>query len=129
MPRKEKTTYVLCVRDQREYELLRREAIKKYGEDAIVAQAIEVGRLVDDVELVCGFFVGNGNVKDAHGKQIEREFVLTEPVAVSNHWTSGSKGRLGKLRLADFLTEANAQTASRNANIRHYNDELTIGYG
>ena len=143
---REKTIYVLCTGDDREYEQIRARVGKEMpGAECI--QAIPVGYLTQPTELACAFFVGNGNIRDDHKRQTERQMVITEAIKASNHWTPGSKGRFGSLRLVEFLgacAQAIRDTTSRtdkdgnhvegtgipaNTTIRHYNDELTLQYG
>lgn len=136
MPKKDATRYVLCISDQREYEQLRA-IVGKESPDAECIQSIPTGYLTADAELVCGYFVGNGNIRDQHGKQTERHPVLTEPVKASDHWTPGTKGRFGTLRLPEFLgavAQSIRDTTDKtgipaNANVRHYDGELSLGYG
>jgi len=130
------TRYVLCVADDREYNQLRKLAREQHPHAECI-QAIPTGYLTRDAELVYGFVVGDGNIRDEHKRQIERQPLLTPPVKAADHWTPGGKGRFGAIRLADFLQAsaaviqetANAEGHPANTNIRHYNDELTLTYG
>lgn len=129
-------TYVLCVDEPREFEKLRAVASSKF-EGAECVTAIPVRYLTEHTALVLAFFVGNGNIKNERGEQVERKPIFSGPIMSAKHWLPGDRGRFGALRIADFLTQcaksnkeaANKEGHASNVSVRHYNDELALVYG
>lgn len=140
MPPKDLQTYVLVISDDREFQDLMPQIMEKYPE-AEAVQALTTGYLTAKTQLVCAFYVGNGITNKKTGRERNRQPVISEPVKTADHWTGGQRGRLGELRIGDFLTAvsasnktaANALGQPSNVSVRRQtdgkSDELSLIYG
>ncbi|MEK9722410.1 MAG: hypothetical protein VW405_02845, partial [Rhodospirillaceae bacterium] len=79
MPKATKRQYILHISDDREYEKLRALTGKDYPE-ADHVQVMPTGRIDEHDQVVCAFYVGNGNIKDSNGQQVERKPIVSKPV-------------------------------------------------